>query len=83
MHENRHTVTHSIGGIREGIKGTWDGIRGAKEGMRGAGEGKKGAAPFYFCLAGTLSIHVCYLWNSYMYVFLNSTVEPVLIDTSI
>ena len=41
-------------GTREGNKGTRDGKKGAKEGQKGAREDKKGAAPFFFCLAGTL-----------------------------
>ena len=43
MHKTAILLQTSIGGIK-----------GAREGNKGAGEGKKGAAPFYFCVAGTL-----------------------------
>ena len=52
MHETAILLHKS----NRGKKGTREGKKGAREGKKGAREGKKGAAPFYFGLAGTLSM---------------------------
>ena len=60
LRENFHV--YSKLGASRGQKGHRGGQKGAREGKKGAREGKKGAAPFYFGLAGTLTI---YFWKTY------------------